>query len=413
MRRWTMLALLALFIPAPAQALEWWASEDGDYALEGRGLLKQQSVVYDLYDDPLLWSEKWAGESLSRARLGLTFLLLDVEFATEFETRLTTRTSGLDRASGLGAFDTSTAGRPRVWDVPDLSSGGLTWQNDIDRLYVRAPLGPMDLTIGRQAVSWGSAWFWKVTDRFSPFSPMDFDPEFKRGVDGIRTEWFLGATTSLDIIATFERNPYRWNLGARYRTTVGRYDLAVSAARLGNDYMGGAEFSGELWDFGVRGEGAFTWNTARSDWDIQAVLGIDYGFDWKMKVALEAFYNGYGTDNPDEYASYWFDPSGGVPAKSERLTRAETFNIGRYYLGLSIDQELHPLVHLVVSGMLNAMDPSAFVTLGLQWSVQQNVRFIAGSMIAIGERPNLTAGKLPSDFGFYPNNGYAVLKVSF
>lgn len=413
-----LVLLMSLFCSAPVEALEWWASQNGDYSLEGRGLLKEQAALYHFYDEPLLFPEPFAGESLSGMRMGLTWLAQDLEFSLDFETRLIQRTSGLSQSTspdfGAVGLNGQQDSRPRLVDIPQWDSTGVAWQNDVDRLYVKLPLGPVDVTLGRQAVSWGSAWFWKVTDRFSPFSPMEIDPEFKRGVDGIRTEWYLGATTSLDVVATFEREPWRWNLGSRFRTTLGRYDLALSAARLGTDWMGGAELSGELWDFGVRGEAAVTWNQETDRTDVQAVLGLDYGFGWNMKVATELFYNGYGTADSSDYVTYFLpDAQGNLPPRAERLLRGETFNVGRALWGLSVDQQLHPLVHLVLSGMVNLLDPSALSTLSLQWSVQQNVRLLVGGMLPLGARPNFSQLRLPSEFGMLPQIGFVVLKVAF
>jgi hypothetical protein len=385
-------------------------------ALDLVGWLKQQAAFYQIPEHFVFAPDPWTGDAATRLRLLGSLYWKDLELTAEFETlglvQSPRESTGGGAASG-GLFDTSSVMRPRLWDVDDRQSDGLTWRNNIDRLFVKIPVGPVDITVGRQAVSWGSAWFWKVTDRFSPFAPTDFDPDTKRGVDGLRAEIHLGDMTVLDLVATGERGPDRWNAGARFRTTLLGYDWAVSAARLGDDWMAGAEVAGQIGKVGVRGEAAWTWNVAREQWDLQAVAGADGALPWKMKVAGEVFYNGYGVADSEEYVDFLLDAVSPEPGRSHRLLRGETFHIGRYYLGLLVSQELHPLVQLVVSGISNVTDPSGMVMASLQWSIQQNVRLSAGGMVSLGQRPAANEITVPSEFGLYPGVGYMVLNIGF
>ncbi len=409
LRRGILLLLFAI-LPSPLFAVEVWEAADACCSLSVTGFLKTQTLLVDFYEHTF-FPASWGGEERQRARLMARFFAGDIEVALDFETRLSLETEGFASLETFGDVATTTA-KPRLWDIEVLSADGVRWENDLDRLFLRFPVGWADITVGRQVVSWGSAWFWKPTDRFSPFAPTDIDPDVKRGIDAVRAEIFLGATSSLDLVTSFERNPGRIDTGARFRTTVGRYDLALSAARFDDAPMGGIEFSGALGSVGFRGEGAVNYDPGPGRWDVEGVVGFDYHFPIRLTLAGEAFYNGYGVTDPSDYLPFLLDPQ-----RSERLRRGEAFNFGRYYLGLAADQELHPLVHLLLSAITNLGDPSALFSASLAVSVQENVRFTAGLLLPAGPRPtdpeNPLETELRSEFGAQPTFGYTVLEVSF
>jgi len=440
----SMVSALLLLLSAPALAGEMWVSKDGEMALEYWGFLKNEAVGFhslgiDLYPEDL------AGRDATRIRVGLLFdsemfrAGLDYEFGFSFQS------DGMsDSSSSLVG---STVPRPRLWDSDPFNGPNVTTMHDIDRYWIGFSAGPVDVTIGRQAITWGSAWFWKPTDRFSPFSPMDVDADVKRGVDAARVEIYTGQTSNLDLVATFERHPgtdreYWVHGGARFRMALGGYDLALSAARFQMadeaDWMVGVEFSGDIKKVGFRGEVAFNYMQDSGDWDIEAVVGLDYHFPFKLTLAGEFFFNGYGAADPDGYDEYLMSPGAcertaieaGFGAlvpycavmKGERLERGEAFHMGRYYLGLTATQEVHPLVNLTLSAITNLRDPSTLLILGLQWSIIQDVRLKAGLMAPIGRKPDVTmdaTGAMPlvvdakSEFGMMPLLGYMVLKFSY
>ena len=416
-----------------ADAGELWVSDDEVFAWEGGGFIKSQALGMD-FRDMTLYPADSATMQTMKARLGTDLYWNDIRIGAEYEFRFTATTSGLEDGKAIAGFGSTQSDRPRLWDLDSISEQGTTLEHDVDRLFIYVPVGPVDLRLGRQVISWGSAWFWKPTDRFSPFSPMDVDPDVKRGVDAVRAEIFLGQRTSLALVATFERHKdldrKLWvHGGARFRTTIGRYDLAASAARfqLTNEaiWMGGLEFTGELGKVGFRGEGAFNYYEEAGDWDIEGVLGLDYHFPFGLTLAGEAFYNGPGTDDTTQYARYFV----GAPsetsdadvdeARAERLARGEAFNVGRYYAGISASQEILPILHASVSAIGNLGDPSAMLMAGLRWSVVQNARFSFGAVIPLGEKPHVPFNlgfpvpQIKSEFGTMPIIAYGVLKLAF
>jgi len=429
--RWLPLVLVALAWAGPARAVELWASDDGDHLWQLGGFVKAQTLGMDLRGVDLLTTAtgaERAGEHVDRLRLESDLFWGDAQIGVAGELAFRVQSAGMSGAGGMPGLSLTQPARPRLWDAGSWSSEGLVLAPSLDRAFVKLPLGPLDLTVGRQAITWGSAWFWKPTDRFSPFSPLDVDPDVKRGVDALRAEIYFTSMTSLDLVASVERHPGSdrplWaHGGARLRTTLGRYDLAVSVARFQQrdqgDWMLGLEFTGELGDVGFRGEAAGNLYEDGQTWDVEAVLGAVYHVPawWVLggtTFAMEIFYNGYGADDAAAYLGYFVDPAdplGGTPAKGERLVRGEAFFVGRYYAGLSLDQELYPLLHLTLATIGNLGDPSLLITAGLRWDLTQDARVTLGSLIPVGRAPEgLT---LRSEFGLMPLVAYAVIKLSF
>ena len=412
-----LLGCLASFTGAPLQARELWSSDDGEFAWEGWGYIKSQNLGMH-FRDVDFYPQNSGAMNAGIMRLATDLYWGDTRLNLEHEFTFRALTSGLENdTTGLG-FGTTQADRPRLFDVDDIDGDGVTLVSNIDRLALSFPLGAADIRVGRQAISWGSAWFWKPTDRFSPFSPMDIDPDVKRGVDALRAEIYFGPSTSLDLVTTFERHEDTdrelWvHGGARFRTTIGRYDLAISAARFqlseASNFMAGLEFTGELGDVGFRGEAAFNYLPETEEWDVEGVLGADYHFSMGITLAGELFYNGLGTDS-DGYADFLLDKTS---TTAERLQRGEAFNFGRYYAGIALTQEVTPLINVTLSAIGNLTDPSAFVIAGLQWSVVENGRITAGAVLPVGEKPDALAGRLSSEYGLYPALGYAVMKLSY
>ncbi len=388
----------------------------------GGGFLKSQAMGLWFRDIDLMVlaaGADSAGSQTARLRLFCDVYWGAVRFSVAEETRYIVESSGMDNLGSIPGFGTTTGARPRLFEIPGVSDTGLLVENDLDRLFVKAALGPVDVTVGRQAISWESAWFWKPTDRFGPFSPMDIDPEVKRGVDAARAEVYFGPTTSLDLLSIFERHDgdaqagdrTLWvSGGARFRSSLGRHDLALSLARFqyaeqGN-WMLGLEMSSSVGPLGVRGEASVNVLENTRDWDLEGVLGADYRFPFGLQLSSEFFYNGYGVSEAEDYAELLADPE-----KGERIARGETFSVGRTYLGLMADQAVHPLVHLTLSALCNLGDPSLLVIGGMRWWVVQDARVTAGAMIPVGEKPDGTV--LRSEFGSVPLAGYLVLKVAF
>jgi len=367
-------------------------------------------------------------QSVQRARLGATWFWHDLKVNAEYELSFVQYSEGIGGSSALLPGATAT-GKPRLWDPAPGEGNGFELQHNLDRAMARFAVGPVDITLGRQAITWGSAWFWKPTDRFSPFSPTDVDPEVKRGVDAVRAEWYLGESSSIDLLVVGERHDNHdrelWlHSGARGRTTVGRTDLAMSLVRFQTDkegeWMGGLELTSEVGLVGVRCEVALNYPEESGEWYVEAVAGGDYRFPFGLTMAGEFFYNGYGTWDSDKYPQYMLATAGEGRNLGERLARGEAFNIGAMYAGLALSQEVLPVLTASISGLTNLADGSAILLGGLRWSAMENARIMAGGIIPIGATPTLDPVPggmpeltIPTEFGAAPYMAYLLMRLAF
>ena len=72
------------------------------------------------------------------------------------------------------------------------------YQN-LDRLNFQVQMDAGDLTIGRQAISFGSARIINPTDIFLPFDVRTFNTEYRNGVDALRFQRPWGDLGEIDI----------------------------------------------------------------------------------------------------------------------------------------------------------------------------------------------------------------------
>ena len=95
---------------------------------------------------------------------------------------------------------TGAQGRYRFDDLNTVFASGKKsrGQQSLDRANVRLARGAWDITLGRQALSLGSARIISPTDVFLPFDLRVLDTEYRPGVDAIRFERSLGDLSMID-----------------------------------------------------------------------------------------------------------------------------------------------------------------------------------------------------------------------
>jgi len=131
---------------------------------------------------------------------------------------------------------------PWEWIQSDRWTGGLFF----DRLNIRISFPRADLTLGRQAVTFGKTYFWNPMDVFLPFRIWDIDRDYKKGVDAVRLDIPLGLFSGIsltaapgkeivltdDLTASAAKKNVSWYgsaLLAHFYTTSANWDLAFQA----------------------------------------------------------------------------------------------------------------------------------------------------------------------------------------
>ena len=63
----------------------------------------------------------------------------------------------------------------------------------------------------------------------------------------------------------------------------------------------------------------------------------------------------------------------------DRIDRGELFSVGRYYLSGQVQIELHPLLQLYTTAIVNLCDPSGVLQPQLVWDVTEDFQAIFGA----------------------------------
>ncbi len=315
--------------------------------------------------------------------------------------------------------------------------------HEIDLLNVRLRLGPVDIILGRQPISFGAGFVWQPADLVGTFSPLEVDREYKPGVDALRINWATGTFSELTFVAAFggpacrggslpsgdpchDYQP-RFSLDhsvalARYRTTVGKWDMGILGGWVRGDVTGGLFVTGAVKRYRFRSEVVVTWDLEKdlayagdgrgSEHEIfvRAVAGADYTFDTErpLSVLVEFFYNGFGSRKTSDYLERMQRP---------RLAEfGEVVNVGVFYAALGLHWEPVERLTLTTTAMGNLTDPSMHLSASMSYKLSDNSVLDAGALVPVGKAPAVGRFGFPeirSEFGLYPHLYYLAWKMYF
>ncbi len=339
--------------------------------------------------------------------------------------------SALSSGASVGFADTGTtpssAEAARLsWSAWDEAAdegvveGNLVAEGRMDRLLLKAGLPGVDLTLGRQPVSFGAGLFFTPMDLVNPFTPATIDTEYKPGVDAFRADAYLGMARLTAAVAYVEPDatllehldtdePLGDALAAALygQATLGVTDLSLFLGQIHGDSVLGLGAAGSIGPVGLHGEGTVTLPADDGeDPFVRAVLGAMVVPVEDLSLTGEVYLQTLGADDPADYLSQL----GG-----ERYLRGEVWAAGRYYGALSVGYQLTPLIGSSVAVIANLTDPSMLLSPGLSWSVSDNADVLAGAYVGLGERPELEGFTFTtnSELGLYPAAGFLQMRSYF
>ncbi|HUL75011.1 MAG TPA: hypothetical protein VLT86_18000 [Vicinamibacterales bacterium] len=366
--------------------------------------LKTSALFAHAPDDPVLFPDPttatiyWRGRVDSAIQLGARTSL-----GVAYEQRLRAYTSpvtGLDSTLAIDrpAFRIT----PLDWEIA--SGDHARWQHEIDRLALRAAIGPTQLTIGRQAVGWGRGVMFGAIDLFSPFTPLEADREWRRGIDAARAEIRLSDRSSLDALVAFGPTVDASAAVARVRGYAAGADVEIAGGwRAGDAFLGGAtsapvggaEIHVEAAVFAtpaVAGSVAF----AAPRTIAKVVAGASRRLPWGgLLVEGEYHYSGFGAPATADLARYLADPE-----VQTRYLRGDTQILRRHAIGAAVNDELSPTFVVGARWVHTGADDSGVVmptitaTLSDRWSIE------ATGYVPYGRVPQGAA--IPTQYGATP-----------
>lgn len=289
-------------------------------------------------------------------------------------------------ASGVAALPDD--GR-RLFDLTHVVTARdeTTVMHRVDRLYFGYTDERRVVRIGRQAITWGGGLLFSPFDIVNPFDPAQIDTEYKPGDDMLYAQLLRDNGDDLQFAYVARRDAISGDVRARDATVAlkyhgisgdSEYDILIAQnydrptlGVGGNRSIGGAVLRGDVLISDV------------DDPTLELVVNLSYSWVWGGKNitgAAEYYYNGFGQSG----GRYDSQSLASNPELIERLARAETFTIGRNYLGASVTIELSPLWTLTPNLFANIDDPSALLQVVANHSFGDNVTLLAAVNLPIG-----------------------------
>lgn len=370
----------ALLVPPPAPARE--LAEGG--RLELRTALKSTLLVSRFPDDRLLFPAPGGADALFRLRLDAVATPSEALTAgAAWETRLRVTAPADAATGGFLPADASPPFRLGALDEPLAIAEGLAWRHELDRAFLTWRAGRSELTVGRQAIGWGRGVLFGAVNLFAPFSPLEADRAWRRGVDALRADVRLGEKLSMDVAAALGRraDPDASIFAARVRGYAGELDGEVLLGWRARDLTVGLASSAAIGEAEGHVELAL-FRTPDGNADpllgdervvAKAVLGASYrlALGNGIPVFAEYHYSGFGAARPGDLPLLL-----SRPGFAERLSRGDTQLSGRHALALLATYEASEEATFQLLWLASPRDgsgvlsPSATLTLGDRATVQ-------------------------------------------
>jgi len=298
----------------------------------------------------------------------------------------------------------------------DASSRFVLGQN-LDRAAIALHADCADMTLGRQAIAWGSARVVNPTDVLAPFTFETLDTEERIGIDAARVRIPLGALGEMDSAYIFGRH-FKFANSAFYtraRFNAHETDITVLIMGFRENLMAGFDMARSLGGAGFWLETAYVFvDTLSGDGGgpgggyFRASSGLDFNFTPESYAFIEYHFNGAGASLARDYPAILAHPA---------YTKGSVYLMSRHYLIPGISHQLSPLVLFTAQCMINAADPSAYLTPQIEYNIAPNTYVGAGAFIGIGEDPDAAMGdiasRLRSEFGSYPDIYFGSIRHYF
>ena len=287
---------------------------------------------------------------------------------------------------------------------------GFSWHHEIDRVFVAWPLHGATLTAGRQAVGWGRGVVFSAVDLFAPFSPLEADREWRRGVDAVRLEVPLSDHTSVDGVVALGPSLDESAEMGRWRGYAGDVDIEVVGGRRARDWLGGVTSSAAVGPASVHGELVIFRAQDGPDLPptpvVKGVAGTSYRFGLGPGIVtfLEYHYSGFGAPRPQEILSQLADP-----AFLARVLRGDVQILGRHAITAIASSDVSPEWTVGGQWLHAPNDGSGVISPSAVLTVSDAVALHLSGYLSYGRPPVGTT--LQSEYGARGNAVFVQLRL--
>ncbi len=343
-------------------------------------------------------------------RLRLTTEPVLGPFAVEvaYDHALTVRQDDTDFGllGGLGAVPAGGEWFDLQWAAVDRDH--VQWLHRLDRLNVAwQPNDTVEVSVGRQAVSWGTTLFLTPADPFIPFSPADPFRVYRGGVDAARARIYPGPLSEIDVVF----RPSRTLVGeertmlARGLTTWRNWEVSGWGGTLYGDAAGALGAAGGLGAWAIRFEAVV--REFQGTVSGRGAIGLDrrlsvYGRD--MGLVVEYQHDGRGAAAPEDFLRIFQSPE---------FLRAEYQVFGRDEAAVQASYQIHPLLNVAGLWLWNLNDRSAIVAPSFSYSAGDETSIAGGVFFGVGADTPAAGQLLASAYGLLSAVGYVSLTWFF
>ena len=274
-------------------------------------------------------NEPMMGAVVNRLRLNLSYAQASrLSFALSYDFTPRIQDSSLFSGSPIAVSIV-----PHTYRVVDLDSpiypsgedsiGSVRIYHNLDRAFLQYSADFADISIGRDAIAWGSARIVNPTDVVAPFTYDQLDTEDRIGVDAIRVRIPIGAMGECDAGYIFGES-FDFGKSAfflRSQLNAAETDYSILLVGFQKHLLAGLDIARGIGGAGFWLETAFVFvepfsqdADTRSNY-LRASTGLDYSFGEKIYGFIEYHFNGAGAKTPGNYLANLDQPAytqGGV-----------------------------------------------------------------------------------------------------
>jgi hypothetical protein len=265
--------------------------------------------------------------------------------------------------------------------------------SEVDRLLLKWNLPRISLTAGRQAVSWGEAFYFNIGDIFGAFPVTETNRRYKPGIDAVTATVNLGPFSGLSLVdVPVEDDSDSVAVSTYFPLGPGTFSL--TGGRVLGDDKAGSGYTVDITGTQVYGSLLLT-RTPEGDEYSQAVVGAQRQIGPYTFLIGELYRNGWSTGDPEDYPAMML---------TDEYTSGNVLTLGRYNMAIQMSRQVNPLVTLTPAIFANLSDGSTLLRMDGVVSLSDLTDMTGGLFIGLGERPD--AGILQSEYGRIPISLY-------
>ena len=265
--------------------------------------------------------------------------------------------------------------------------------SEIDRLSLTWSSPEFSLTAGRQAVSWGEAFYFNIGDLFGAFPITETNRRYKPGIDAVTATVNLGFFSGLSLVSVPVEEESD-SVAVNTYFPVGPGTLSLTGGRVLQDNKAGSGYTVDIAGTQIYGTLLWTWTSDGEEYS-QAVAGAQRQVGPYTLLIGEIYQNGWGTRDTDDYP--------GLILTEEYLT-GNVLTLGRHNLAFQVSRQISPLVTLTPALFSNLSDGSALLRMDGTYSISDFTDMTGGLFLGVGKRPD---GLIPrSEYGGVPISLY-------